>query len=360
MTIRLPRSGPLAAVFALALGLSAPASAGPFSNLYVFGDSLSDNGNLYAWTDNPNPVTGGIPIPVPAYYAAGRFQNGPSYAELLWEQLGLAGDLTPSLLGGTNYAVGGARSRYHNFDLDAVGLPPAGPAAFEAFGLVAQFGQYRSVHGMTADPDALYVVWGGSNDIQDVLALAGAGNVSGAQSRLVQAVGDVASVVAGLAADGARQILVPTVPDLGLVPAVRAAGAQAAGSFFSQAFNDALDQALAGLAADPGLDIVRYDVFDLLREIAANPGAFGLANVGDPCLQNFYVAAALVPSQPVTTCGAPDEHLFWDIVHPSARTHEILAQAMREAVPEPAGLWLLGIGLAGLFATRRATRDGSV
>lgn len=342
------------ATFAFLLCIPLSSSALPFSNMYVFGDSLSDNGNLYTWTDNPNPVTGDTPIPISPPYSPGRFQNGPSYAELLWDQLGLGGDLTPSLLGGTNYSVGGARSRYHNFDLVA-GLPPTGPALFEAFGLLGQLGQYHSVQGTTADPNALYVVWGGANDLQDVLALAGSGNVPGAQSRLIEAVGDVATVVGTLAADGALQLLVPNLPDFGIVPAVRAAGpqAQASATFFSQAFNDALDLALAGLVADPDLRIIRFDVFDLVQQLTVDPDAFGLTNTTDPCLLNFYVVAPLDPNQPVSVCGAPESYLFWDIVHPSYRTHEILAQGMSEAVPEPAGLWLLGLGLAGLVWVRK-------
>ncbi len=65
--------GWLAAIF-LAMPGAAMAS---FSNMYVFGDSLSDSGNLYAWTDSDNPVTRGTPIPVVPFYSAGRFQNGP-------------------------------------------------------------------------------------------------------------------------------------------------------------------------------------------------------------------------------------------------------------------------------------------
>lgn len=150
--------GCLAAV-ALAMPVAALAS---FSNMYVFGDSLSDNGNLYGWTGSPNPVTGGAAIPVVPFYAPGRFQNGPSYDELLWSELqasGLlaaSGNLTARGLNpgfppvidtdppaGTNYAVGGARSRYHRFDVptdpntgqllppETLPLPPApGAAAF--------------------------------------------------------------------------------------------------------------------------------------------------------------------------------------------------------------------------------------
>jgi phospholipase/lecithinase/hemolysin len=339
---------------ALTLVLPLPVLAAPFSSLFVFGDSLSDSGNLYTWSDAPNPVTNGTPIPVAPPYSPGRFQNGPSYAELLWDQLGLAGDLTPSLQGGTNYAVGGARSRYHQFDLQA-GLPPANdPATFRAFSLLGQLEQYeRDRGGAPLDANALYLVWGGSNDLQDVLTLAGRVGRDAAAARLQQAVSDVAFVIDTLVARGARQLLVPTAPDIGVVPAVVAQGAQAAGSAYSRAFNGLLDQSLAGLATSSDVRIARYDVFALIQDLAANPGDFGLTDTTTPCLQNFYVASILDTTRPVTVCTTPNDRLFWDIVHPSARTHQILAQGMRATVPEPATAVLLAVGIAAVGLRRR-------
>jgi phospholipase/lecithinase/hemolysin len=207
------------------------------------------------------------------------------------------------------------------------------------------------------DPNALYVVWGGANDLQDVLTLAGSVGRDAAAARLGQAVVDVASVIGSLVAQGARELLVPTAPDLGVVPAVIAQGAQAAGTAYSKAFNDRLDQALAGLGAVPDLRIARYDVFDVVQDVVAFPGRYGLTDTTTPCLQNFYVASPLDPTKPVTVCATPNERMFWDIVHPSARTHEILAQGMVAAVAEPATLLLLGIGLAALPLGRRRFSD---
>ena len=327
-----------AVVVCVLLMASLPSSAVSFSNIVVFGDSLSDTGNFFAATGNM--------VPNASYYDNGRFQNGPSYIESLAGSLGLAAD--HALFGGTgtNFAVGGARSRYHVLDVDANGgIPPVGLVTPTPYSLRWQFDQFYAGLGDAAlDPDALYVVWEGANDIQDVLTLASLGNLESANVRLSEAVSDVATEIARLVNAGAETLLVPLLPDLGLTPAVRSAGpsAQAAARLFSNAFNNALDAAIGGLTAD----IVRFDTFAFLDEVVKHSAAFGFANTTDPCLTGFYVYQPI--GGPITMCGTPDAFLFWDIVHPSARLHEILGTAMRYAVPEPATLALLCLGIAGI------------
>ena len=67
--------------------------ASGFSNMYVFGDSLSDMGRLFA-------ATGGMIPPAPIY-ANGRLSNGPVWAEYV------ADDLNLDLNLGNNFAIGG-------------------------------------------------------------------------------------------------------------------------------------------------------------------------------------------------------------------------------------------------------------
>ena len=80
--------------------------------------------------------------------------------------------------------------------------------------------------------------------------------------------------VAALENAGARYILVPTVPDLGLTPQFRAGGAaaQAQGTALSTAYNTAL---FGGLAS-AGLRVIPLDTFHLLQEIVANPAPYGI------------------------------------------------------------------------------------
>ena len=77
------------------------AAAGPFNNLVLFGDSLSDIGNIAAqpFINTPGP-----------YYWNGRFSNGPVYAETLATGLGLPALIRSTASGGADYAYGGAKT----------------------------------------------------------------------------------------------------------------------------------------------------------------------------------------------------------------------------------------------------------
>jgi len=81
-----------------------------------------------------------------------RFTNGFVWVEQLAQTMGIP--LSPSLLGGTNFAFGGA----HTGPLPHV--PPTGVPT-----LTDQVTQFLGATGGLADPDALYVVFGGGNDV---------------------------------------------------------------------------------------------------------------------------------------------------------------------------------------------------
>ena len=304
-------------------GATSAASAADPTEVFFFGDSLADSGNL-ALANGSDPgqvITGNTYIPSRPY-ASGQFTNADVWAKPFAAALGLAPSGQPSLLGGGNFAFGGARVA-----TDGAGMPPS---------LAAQQAMFLSATGGSAPPGALFVVAGGGNDARDAFAAAvGAIDptaiIAAAAAAYAQSIG---VLIDQLQAAGAQRIVAWDVPNLGLAPAVTALGAGA--SFLATAVSQSMNSALAmRLAGEAGVTI--FDIFGLQNLIVADPAGFGLVNVTDAC-------GAIAGCDPATS-------LYWDGIHPTSGGHAILAQAMIAAVPEPAEYALM---VAALLVGRRA------
>lgn len=289
-----------------------------FTGLYIFGDSLSDAGNIaLAIGSNPGQVVSGNSYIPGQPYASGQFTNGNVWAKSFAASLGLpaggVASLTPG--GGGNFAFGGARTA-----TDGAGLPPS---------LKSQATLFLGATGGVAPGGALYVVEGGGNDARDAFQAAAASATPAAVIAAAAAAYALATgaIVDQLQAAGAQRIVVWDVPNLALAPAVTFLGGGA--SFLAGQVAAAMNSALsARLATEVGVSI--FDVFGVQNAIVANPGAFGLTNVSDAC-------------GAVGVCN-PATGLFWDGIHPTAAGHAVLAQRMLIAVvPEP-GVVLLMVG----------------
>ena len=289
----------LTAVLAPALALAAP-----ITSLVVVGDSLSDDGNAFI-------LTGGK-FPPPPYDQGGS--NGPVAVEYLASALGVP--LAPSAAGGTNYAVLGAAT-------GAVEIPFLPPLTTE--NVVAL--QYRPVgtrRHQSSDPDgrilglgpldpnALFFVWGGANDLAIDPSAATAGD----------AINNLATIISTLYGSGARQFLVPNLPDLSLTPfGLSLSPAERAGlQALTIGFNAGLAGAVTGLSGLPGIDIELFDTFVLFNAILANPAAFGFSTISTPCITGNLQDGGSV-------CADPSSYVFWDSVHPTTAAHQVLGNA---------------------------------
>jgi phospholipase/lecithinase/hemolysin len=310
-------------------------SAKPFSDIFVFGDSLSDIGNVTV-------VTGGAVPGVP--YFNGRASNGPLYVDVLAAGLGLS--LSPSRLDttgdgvgdGNNFAYGGARTRTY-------------PFPFDGRSLLGQLDEFEA-RGLSGDPSALYVVFGGANNIQDALFAAASGAPPAVVAALItQGINDIAFILNELAGMGAHNFLVPNLPNVALVPRIREFGSpalSALGSMLAANFNAGIDAFLAGFSLSE--NVYRLDVASLLDERVANPAAFGLVDVTHRC----YTGDDITFTGGPPPCPNPDEFLFWDGIHPTAVVHADLGRtALALVVPEPATAALLLAAIAALFVMRR-------
>lgn len=302
---------------------SSGASALPYSNLVIFGDSLADSGNnaLLLGATQPVPL-GGADVPV-LPYASNTYSNGAVWTQYLASSLGLSA--TPSLAGGSNYAFGGARS-----GTAAAGQPP---------GMRDQLGMYLAASQGQASASALYVLEGGGNDARDIL---GAVMLGLDPSALIHGyAGNIASMVSQLHAAGAEQFLLWNVPNIGLSPLVAQLGGSGAASYVAALMNQALDSALALLDAEIADGIHLYDAYGGLNDIVANPKANGFANVTDICALDIACIAD------------PGGYVFWDGLHPTTAAHAAMARQALGVLPEPGALLLTLLAGCALVATRR-------
>jgi phospholipase/lecithinase/hemolysin len=288
-------------------------AAGPPQEVTVFGDSLSDPGNVFALTGAVSHTPYAV-IPSAPYTTGGlHFSNGKT-----WIEQRPAGNVNAQSSGPayqvrgvfTNYAVGGARARP-----DAGGLVQ-GNLTVQVQNYLADFAGAR--------PEATHVIFIGGNDIRDAL-LAGGGAPSVAI--LNAAVTAVAGNIQTLYFAGARRFVVVNGPDVGLVPAVRLLGpaAQAGATALSAGYNAGLAAAVAGLnAALPGIQIALVDLFGFLDDVVANPGQYGLTDVTDMCITPGVMGNA--------KCSNPNDYLFWDGIHPTTAGHALLAELIGAAL----------------------------
>jgi phospholipase/lecithinase/hemolysin len=299
----------LVACVVMVLGMAQAAAAQQPSHIVVFGDSLSDPGNAFALLGSANtpPDYDLDPFLVPgAPYARGghHFTNGATWVEQLARPLGLSGSVQPAFQlaspHATNFAVGGARARQI---ATGVNLPTQVQAYLQRAG--------------GARADALYVIAVGGNDVRDALFAYAQGQDGGAV--VGAALASTVQTIMTLHAAGARRFLIWNAPDIGRTPAIKRAGPGVApfATLISQGYNANLAFLLGQLSSGlPGIQIVPFDAFALINEIAETPSTFGMTNVTSACL---------TPNVAPFACQQPNEYLFWDGIHPTVATHAIIA-----------------------------------
>jgi phospholipase/lecithinase/hemolysin len=266
--------------------VAARAQTPSYDALYVFGDSYCDVGNLFL-------ATGGAEA-APPYYN-GRFSNGPIWLDHVAGFLGLP--LKPSLLKGTDYAFGGA---WVTEPASVTGVPSV-PEQVEL---------YLSQHNGKADPNALYILEGGGNDILDT--------TTGTPEALGLHIAEgLARSELLLREAGAKHFVIPDLFNVGLLPA--AAGNVSFAKKASGAANESLDELLTFEQLLEDIHIVRMDVFSLLIAVGSDPTHFGFKDITHPCLT-------------AGVCADPDHTLFWDTHHPTEFGHSFFAVTLENVL----------------------------
>lgn len=303
------------------LAAAGSAHALQFQGVYVFGDSLSDSGYFRPW----------LTTVVGANTAnnLGRFTNnpGPVWAEIIAQNYG--GNLAPSNAGGQNYSQGGARITSSSTST------PSGQAQRP---VSTQITEFLTASNNTANPNGLYSMWIGANDIFQNLAAINAGTVN-ANTFLSDSANATIGQVARLQGAGARYVLLFNLPDLGSTPgfnlpelggspALANAGTQLAGGFNINLFN--------GVAAR-GMRVIPVDTFRLLSEVRANAAAFGFTNITQPaCNLSLTNGSSQFCTNNSLVAGATGtNYLYADSVHPTSGAHAILADHVKSLIDGP-------------------------
>lgn len=286
------------------LSVQKPLEIGPrwtsYSRVVVFGDSLVDNGNgTYLLTNKTWPAD-------PAFYG-GRFSNGPTWVEQLASKLHvpIVDDLA---YGGatTNNSVAQGYSGYNS----DVPVPD----------VRHQVTTYLERMNGRLDPGAIYIVSGGSNDV--FFGSKKTLNLLGLAEKGVRTLQREAE---RLVAHGARLIAFPLLTDVAKTPSetqydnfIDVAG----GTVFINHFNTRLREAARTLRRHVEVKVI--DLHSIEHYLFTHAKQYGLENTHDACLQGTTkpeVKAGVKRS----VCAKPDTHFFWDIYHPTARAHELIA-----------------------------------
>ncbi len=297
-----------AASIAAFLLFASPASAqqaesdGPVQRIVVFGDSLADGGYYRTL----------LPLPP----GSGRFTTNPDPVapEVLAAQLGL-----PLVsfygLGGTNYAVGGARVTAAN----AASIP-----------ITTQITNYLNAGG-TFGPNDLIYIQGGGNDFFFYQATGSTNNAI-----LTTAANQLAAQVVRVQAAGADRIVTFAV--------------QTGGAPGLQLFNQTYAAALAAAS----VNALYFNTDRLYNEIVANPGAFGITNItSTACLGSSLTCTPATYRSP----GANETYLLADSVHPSGITQRITGQAVASLLKAPEQIGQLSYAAQSLLRGQRETLD---
>jgi len=276
----------------------------PINKVVVFGDSLSDNGNLYAYMKQQLPIS-------PPYFA-GRFTNGLVWVEQLTQML-YANDWQSHLL---DYAFGSADVLVMRDEDDSV------------FTLDREIDSYLLAHQNHADEQSLFIIWIGANNYLAVPDDA---------DRTVSEVNEgIKRNLQRLVARGAQHILVINLPDLGKTPVAQEFEAVDALTYFSKQHNTTLAKNMAQLQIDnPDVQWLLFDAAQLFDHVLARPTQYGFTNTTQTCYDatinmpssqsvlNLVTAIQSHQRQKTNTCQG---YFFIDPIHPSAAVHQFMAK----------------------------------
>ncbi len=309
--------------------------------VYFFGDSLTDTGNVFNFT-------GGF-FPNPPVYELGRFSNGEVWTDYFAEEFNLTIDpfidsFNPETFeitfnlddtnDGINFAIGGATS-----DSGNVGIVPLGlEQQIDQFEVLVQNQEPSENFG-----DDLYFLWTGGNDYLSLIENADdpttidvievEGNFpKNNQDILFDVVNiNIGGAIQDIIDAGGKNIVVFNLPNIAEIPIAQGLNDDDREKLrdLIEDHNDRLEDIVEHIEQlNTDVNLIEIDADELFDEILNNPSDFGFTNVTD----NFsgidlYTGGSLPPSM-----GNPDEYLFVDSVHPSTKAHQLIGDLVMDTL----------------------------
>ena len=298
----------------VALFFSVQASATPLNKIVVFGDSLSDNGNLYEYMKRELPLS-------PPYFE-GRFSNGPVWIELLTKMYYPKTSRAHLF----DYAFGGAGVS-EEVDEDDDGDEVL-------FTLRREIDSYLLSHQDKADESSLYVIWMGSNNYLGV-----PDDVDGTVNLVILG---IKHDLQRLIQKGAKHIMVVNVPNLGNTPAAKDFDAVALLTDLSLTHNALLKKTVDEMKSeDPSVQWFYFDVKEVFDDLLNDPGRYGLTNTSDTCYEEMVnnpseksILKMVSSVKARTSVDACTGYLFFDPVHPAEPAHVIMAERTKQMLDD--------------------------
>jgi len=311
-----------------------PAALPAYSGVYVFGDSLVDPGNDLRAAD----VLGALPFvdvphgaPTEANgYFEGRFSDGFTFADLIANKF-LGSPTKPTFPYGFSDPVFGLTTPFENKPTGVnLNFAYGGATAIRGDNPAPGLDDQTNIYGdhYTSDPNALYVVSIGANDVRNLVPHGGT-PVTGAaaETALHNIAVEIIKETEQLINRGARHVIVADMPDLGVTPDYAGAADEAMRrgllTQYAQEVNAMLKAGLAGFALPAGATLEVYDFFGWTDAAIADPAAHGFTNV----------IQARLDVAPGPNPGAG--FLFFDEIHPSAKAHAQIAANILDRLVDP-------------------------
>ena len=243
-----------------------------YNNIVFFGDSLSDNGNLYDYDFHYFPKS-------PPYFM-GRFSNGNVWSEYVAQYFQVNNKVTAA-----NYAVGGETAILRD-PITNDNLP---------FSLSESVTLYLTKTLFDSDQrkNTLFIIWIGANDY---LSQKNADKLDGITTEVVKSIQDTIERLIG---EHGKGFLIINMPNLSKTPYSKEHSLIDAFNAFSLTHNIKLDEKVSQLQSKyPSADIQLYDVNNMFTSAIANPEPYNkkyntqISNTTVPCWQGTYTESS--------------------------------------------------------------------